>query len=105
MIFLFLNATKFLNALNSLKVVKDRILGKVRKTGWQESIKNFRRKWQDTGSWLLNMSYLIILKNISINLKIGAAISSEQSEEMLHSRIQRVWHLRNTRLEYLRTNF
>ena len=65
-----------------------------------DSIINFREAWHNTGlSWSLKShilsdhyeEYFNQYENIP---NAGAAISSEQSGEMLHSRLQRVWDLR-----------
>ena len=94
------NSIKFLNALKTLKQVKDNCLGKVRKTGWRASIKAFREAWNDTNlpwslkSHILSDHYEEYSNNFESIPDAGAAISSEQSGEMLHSRIHQVWNLR-----------
>ena len=91
---------KLVNALIALKHVKEKCLGNVRKQGWQDSIRNFRKAWHDTGlSWslkshILSGHYEEYFNNYESIADAGAAISSEQSGEMLHSRLQRVWDLR-----------
>ena len=91
---------KFVSALIALKHVKDMCLGNVRKLGWQKSIKNFREAWHETDlSWslkshILSDHYEEYFYRYESIADAGAAISSEQSGEMLHSRLQRVWDLR-----------
>ena len=99
--------TSLLNALKSLKMVKDRCLGLLRKPGWEESIYIFRESWDATGlpwslkSHILFDHYLEYFLHYEPQLTAGAAISSEQSGEMLHSRMQNLWDLRfNTKLEH-----
>ena len=86
--------------MKTLKQVKDNCLGKIRKTGWRESIQAFREAWSDANlPWSLKShilfdhyeEYFNRFESIS---NAGAAISSEQSGEMLYSRIQQVWNLR-----------
>ena len=93
------SSENFVKALKALKEVKDNCLGKVRKTGWKGSIRTFREAWHGTGlPWSLKShilydryeEYFTCFENIA---DAGAAISSEQSGEMLHSRIQKVWDL------------
>ena len=92
--------TSLLNALKSLKMVKDRCLGLLRKPGWEESICLFRESWDATGlpwslkSHILSDHYMEYFFHYEPQLTAGAAISSEQSGEMLHSRIQNLWDLR-----------
>ena len=91
---------KLVNALIALKHVKEKCLGNVRKQGWHDSIRNFRKAWHDTGlSWslkshILSDHYEEYFNSYESIADAGAAISSEQSGEMLHSRLQRVWDLR-----------
>ena len=94
------SSENFVKALKALKEVKDNCLGKVRKTGWKGSIRTFREAWHGTGlPWSLKShilsdhyeEYFTCFENIA---DACAAISSEQSGEMLHSRIQKVWDLR-----------
>ena len=81
-----------MSALIALKHVKEICLCNVRKFGWQDSIINFREAWNNTGlPWSLKSHILsyhyeeYIYRNESIP-DAGAAISSEQSGEMPHSR-------------------
>ena len=99
--------TSLLNALKSIKMVKDRCLGLLRKPGWEESICLFRESWDATGlpwslkSHILSDHYMEYFFYYEPQLTAGAAISSEQSGEMLHSRIQNLWDLRfKTKLEH-----
>ena len=100
-------STKFVGALIALKHVKEMCLGTVRKLGWQGSISHFRDAWHDTDlAWSLKSHILsdhyeeYFYHYVSIS-DAGAAISSEQCGEMLHSRLQRVWDLRfKTRADY-----
>ena len=96
----------FINALKTLKQVKDTCLEMVRKSGWQDSIRAFREAWRDTGlpwslkSHILSDHYEEYLTRFENDANAGAALSSEQSGEMLHSRLQKVWDLRfKTRAE------
>ena len=96
----------FINALKTLKQVNDKCLGIVRKSGWQDSIRAFREAWRDTGlpwslkSHILPDHYEEYLTRFENDANTGAALSSEQSGEMLHSRLQKVWDLRfKTRAE------
>ena len=94
------SSVKFLNALKTLKRVKDNCLGKVRKIGWRGSIQEFRGAWRDAilpwslKSHILSDHYEEYFDHFESKPDAGAAISSEQSGEMLHSRIQQVWNLR-----------
>ena len=97
---------KFVSALIVLKHVKETCLGNVRKFGWQDCIKNFCATWNNTGlpwslkSLILSDHYKEYLYRYGSIADAGAAISSEQNGEMLHSRLQGVWFLRfNTRAE------
>ena len=86
--------------MKTLKRVKDNCLGKVRKIGWRESIQEFRDAWRDANlpwslkSHILSDHYEEYFDRFESIPGAGAAISSEQSGEMLHSRIQQVWNLR-----------
>ena len=90
------NLIKFLNALKTLKLVKDNYLGKISKIGWQASIQTFREAWNDTNlpwslkSHILSNHYEEYFNNFESIPDAGAAISSEQSGEMLHSQIHQV---------------
>ena len=81
-------------------MVKDRCLGLLRKPGWEESICLFRESWDATGlpwslkSHILSDHYMEYFFHYEPQLTAGAAISSEQSGDMLHSRIQNLWDLR-----------
>ena len=58
----------FVKALKAFKDVKDDCLGKVRNTGWKDSIRTFREAWQGTGlpwslkSHILSDHYSPVLK-------------------------------------------
>ena len=90
-------AESYLDALRALKSVKDKCLGKTREMGWVENISVFRDTWTSTSSpWSLKShvlsdhyeEYFHHYESIS---DAEAAISSEQSGEMLHSRLQKMW--------------
>ena len=89
-----------LNALKALKIVKDKCLGKTRELGWEESISEFRDAWASTSlpwslkSHVLSDHYQEYFHHYESISNAGAAISSEQSGEMLHSRLQKMWDLR-----------
>ena len=93
------------NELIALKHVKETCLCNVRKFGWQDRIINFREA--NTGlslslkSRILSVHYEVYFNQYESMPNAGAAISSEQSGEMFHSCLQRVWDLRfKTRSEH-----
>ena len=71
--------------------MKETCLCNVRKFGWQDSIINFREAWHNTGlSWslkshILSDHYEEYFNQYESIANAGAAISSEQSGQMLHS--------------------
>ena len=70
----------FINALKTLKQVKDKCLGMVRKSGWQDSIRAFREAWRDTGlpwslkSHILSDHYEEYLTRFENDANAGAAL-------------------------------
>ena len=91
---------EFGQSIKSFERCKRQLPRKGRKTGWKGSIRTFREAWHGTGlPWSLKShilsdhyeEYFTCFENIA---DAGAAISSEQSGEMLHSRVQKVWDLR-----------
>ena len=82
-----------------MKTVKDKCLGKTREMGWVESIRVFRDAWTSTSlpwslkSHVLSDHYEEYFHHYESIYDAGAAISSEQSGEMLHSRLQKMWNL------------
>ena len=83
-----------------MKSVKDKYLGKTREIGWVESIRVFRDAWTSTSlpwsleSHVLSDHYEGYFHHYESISDAEAAISSEQSGEMLHSRLQKMWNLR-----------
>ena len=70
------------------------------KPGWEESICLFRELWNTTGlpwslkSHILSDNYMDYFLHYEPQSIAGAAISSEQSGEMLHSRMKNLRELR-----------
>ena len=75
-------------------------MGLFRKPSWEESVCLFRESWNATGfprllkSHILSDYYTDYFLHYEPQSTAGAAISSEQSGEMLHSRMQNLWELR-----------
>ena len=83
-----------INALKSLKMVKDSYMGLFRKPGWEESICLSRVSLNATGlprslkSHILSDHYTDYFLHYEPQSTAGAAISSDQIGEMPHSRMQ-----------------
>ncbi|EER07242.1 hypothetical protein Pmar_PMAR020401 [Perkinsus marinus ATCC 50983] len=93
-------ATPFVMALKAFKVVKDKCLGLVRKEGWREAISSFQSAWQAT-DMPYTLKVHVLCNHVEEYFKYfepvpdaGLGLSSEQSGESLHARLQRVWNLR-----------
>ncbi|KAF4673810.1 hypothetical protein FOL47_010069 [Perkinsus chesapeaki] len=89
-----------LDALKAFKIVKDKCFGLTREEGWKEAITASREAWVKTGlSWTLKAHIVCdhtqeFLEKFEPVAGAGLSLSSEQSGEALHARLQRVWNLR-----------
>ncbi|KAF4683867.1 hypothetical protein FOZ60_008529 [Perkinsus olseni] len=92
------SAEVYVTALKALKVVKDMCFGLTRQAGWRDSIVAFRSAWSNTGlRWTPKVHILCdhvveYLENYEADDDVGLGLSSEQSGESLHARVQRVWN-------------
>ncbi|KAF4680527.1 hypothetical protein FOZ60_013297 [Perkinsus olseni] len=93
-------ARPFVEALKAFKVVKDKCLGLMRVPGWSQAIASFRTAWEAT-SLPYTLKVHVLCSHVEEYLEryetvpdAGLGLSSEQSGESLHARLQRVWNLR-----------
>ncbi|KAF4740986.1 hypothetical protein FOZ63_017846, partial [Perkinsus olseni] len=92
--------TPFVKALKAFHAVKERCFGLHRLPGWERSIEEFGVAWDETGL-SPTLKVHIVLHHVQEYLSryesvadAGLSLSSEQSGEALHARLQRVWNLR-----------
>ncbi|KAF4647685.1 hypothetical protein FOL47_004295, partial [Perkinsus chesapeaki] len=94
------------DTMKKFKVVKDKCFGLVRQEGWEKSIDDFANSWVSSGlSWTLKVhivcchvkQYLLEYETIP---EAGLGLSSEQSGESLHARLQRVDRLVDCMVAY-----
>ncbi|EER11486.1 hypothetical protein Pmar_PMAR015675 [Perkinsus marinus ATCC 50983] len=91
---------KVVVVLKALKEVKDSCLGLERRNSWKEDLDHFRQSWTAAGlRWSLKAHILSdhvveYLEHYEPSSGAGLGLSSEQSGETLHSRVQRLWDLR-----------
>ncbi|EER20580.1 hypothetical protein Pmar_PMAR001561 [Perkinsus marinus ATCC 50983] len=93
-------ALPFVEALKAFYHFQQKCLGNRRLPGWKESINEFGTAWDATGL-APTLKVHIVLHHVEQYLSYyeslpdaGLGISSEQSGEALHARLQRVWDLR-----------
>ncbi|KAF4654450.1 hypothetical protein FOL47_009974 [Perkinsus chesapeaki] len=88
------------NALKAFHEFKAKCLGIHRVDGWEQSIESFGSAWDATGL-VRTLKVHIVLHHVKEYLlhyesvpEAGQGLSSEQSGEALHARLQRIWNLR-----------
>ncbi|KAF4676857.1 hypothetical protein FOL47_004560 [Perkinsus chesapeaki] len=93
-------ATLLVNALKAFHEFKEKCLGLYRVDGWERSIERFGSAW-DATSLVRTLKVHVVLHHVKEYLlnyesvpEAGLGLSSEQSGEALHARLQRIWNLR-----------